>query len=73
MSAAYVVNNNTISRRDGYDRYNVLFASGVSCAIEIRSNEDGTTDITAEANNGSNNNYNGTEWLAFYVVRGIGG
>ena len=73
VSAAYVVNNNTISRRDGYDRYNVLFASGVSCAIEIRSNEDGTTDITAEANNGSTNNYNGTEWLAFYVVRGIGG
>ena len=72
-AAAYVVNNNTIARRDGYDRYNVLFASGVSCAIEVRTNTDGTTDILAEQNNGTTDNFNGTEFIAFYAVRGIGG
>ena len=69
----YIVNNNAVARRDGYDRYNVLFADQVSCAIEIRSNLNGTTDIIAEQNNGTTNNYNGTEFLAFYVIRGIGG
>ena len=73
VTSAYIVNNNAVARRDGYDRYNVLFADQVSCAIEIRSNLNGTTDIKAEQNNGTTNNYNGTEFLAFYVIRGIGG
>ena len=72
-TATYVVNNNTIARRDGYQRYNVLFASGISCAIEVRSNLNGTTDILAESNSGAATGFNGDEFLAFYAIRGIGG
>ena len=71
VSSSYA-KNNTVGGRPGFDRYNVLFASGVSCAIEVKSNEDGTTDITAEVND-TTSALNGQEFLAFYAMRSIGG
>ena len=71
LSAAYA-KNNMAGNRPGFDRYNILFASGVTCAIEIKAEEDGTIDVTAELND-STSALNGNEFLAFYAVRGIGG
>ena len=71
LSAAYA-KNNAAARRDGFDRYNVLFAAGVSCAVEVKANEDGTLDIIAEVNN-SSSTLNGQEYIAFYAIRGAGG
>ena len=71
LSAAYA-KNNAAARRDGFDRYNLLFAAGVSCAVEVKSNEDGTLDIIAEVNN-TGSALNGQEYIAFYAVRGAGG
>ena len=71
LSSAYA-KNNAAARRDGFDRYNILFANGVSCAIEVKANVDGTLEVIGEVNE-STSTLNGTEFLAFYAVRGIGG
>ena len=72
-SAPYAINVNNPVGRAGYARYNLLFADNVKCGLEVRSNLDGTTDIIAEVNSGSTANYDGTEFISLFAVRGIGG
>ena len=71
LSTAYA-KNNAAGNRPGFDRYNILFADNVTCAIEVKAESDGTLEVTAELNDNTSP-LNGTEFLAFYAVRGIGG
>ena len=60
-----------------YSNYGIAFANGneASCVLQVEHTiSSGQGAITAKAHHGSSTTgFNGTEFLAFYVVRGIGG
>ena len=73
INTAYTVQSTTVSARNRSFAYGVNFALSVTCGIETEHLfATGTTNIKAIVNN-TTNNFDGTEFLAFYAMRTIGG
>ena len=64
---------NGTNLKAGIDNYNGLFAAGVSCSIQLTTdNTTGEVFISADLNDTSTS-FNGDEFIAVYAVRAIGG